>query len=183
MDELTDEQLMLLVQHDHAEAFDILYRRHGRRLLGFLWRACGDRDAAEDLAQEVLLNVFRARASYRPIARFTTWLYTLARHACANRRQRAQRERAKTARFAAARIKLATTAAPGERLDAQELAAALAAGLARLPARQKEVLLLREAAGLAYEEIAEVAGVPMGTVKVELHRARRRLAVLLRGVL
>ncbi len=184
MDELTDEQLMLLVKHDNAEAFDRLFRRHGRRLLGYLSRTCGDRGDAEDLVQEVFLAVFRARKDWRPVARFSTWLYTMARNARANRWKQGMRERARTAGFAAERIGPGRGAAPAcdgppQRLAAGETEAAVASAIARLPARQREVLLLREVAGLAYEEIAEVASLALGTVKTELHRARRRLAGIL----
>ncbi|MBI2920864.1 MAG: sigma-70 family RNA polymerase sigma factor [Planctomycetes bacterium] len=181
MDDLTDEQRMLMIKFDNVEAFDALFRKHAPGLTGYLWRSCGDRDAAEDLVQETFLNLYRSRKTYEPTARFSTWLYTIARNACANRRVQGARERARTRRVAEERLRAGKDVAPAadgphERAVAAEEDEALAAGLERLPERQREVLLLREVAGLAYEEIARVARMPMGTVKTELHRARRRLA-------
>ncbi len=179
MNDLTDEQLMLLVKFDNAKAFDALYERHKRGVLGFLWRSCGDRDAAEDLLQEVFLGVHRTRGGYEPVAKFTTWLYTMARNACVSHGVRGARERARVRRVADGWRPSRAGDEPHERLQAAETEAAIEDALGRLPARQREVLLLREVSELAYEQIAEVTGWPMGTVKVELHRARRRLAELL----
>lgn len=179
MNDLSDEQLMLLVKVDDAAAFTALFERHKRGVMGYLWRRCGDRGAAEDLVQEVFLGAWRARATYEPVARFTTWLYTMARNACANRLVRASRERARIRRVGGSWQPTRAADGPHERLQAEETGRAVEAAVGALPERQREVLLLREVAGLAYEEIVDVTGWPMGTVKTELHRARRRLAALL----
>lgn len=187
-EETTDEQLMLLVQTGNPAAFDELFRRHGAGLLGYLWRSCGDRATAEDLVQEVFLGVFRARGSYAPAARFSTWLYTIARNACVNRLKQRTRERKRTRPLVgeadcAHGIPARAGDEPQQRLQAEETGQAIADALARLAPREREVLLLREVGGLAYEELTQVTGWPMGTVKTELHRARRRLAELLHDVL
>lgn len=175
-DDLSDEQLMLLVKGDNAEAFEALFHRHKRPLLGYLWRTSGGRNEAEDLLQDVFLQVWRARATWEPVAKLTTWLYTIARNACTNRLVRAGRERVRLDRLARAWRPATPSDGPHVRLQAEETEAAIRGAVAHLPERQREVLLLREVSGLGYAEIAGVTGWPMGTVKTELHRARRALA-------
>ncbi len=179
MNDLSDEQLMLLVNFDNTAAFEALFERHKRGVLSYLWRRCGDRAAAEDLLQEVFLGAWRTREGYEPVAKFTTWLYTMARNACANQLVRASRERARIRRVGETWRPSRVGDEPHQRLQAEETGRAIEAALGGLPERQREVLLLREVAGLAYDEIVDVTGWPMGTVKTELHRARRRLAELL----
>ncbi len=179
MNDLSDEQLMLLVKFDNSAAFEALFERHKRGVMGYLWRQCGDASAAEDILQEAFLGAWRARGGYEPVAKFTTWLYTMARNACTNHLVRASRERARIRRLGEAWRPLRVEDQPHQRLQAEETGRAVEAALGTLPDRQREVLLLREVAGLAYDEIVDVTGWPMGTVKTELHRARRRLAGLL----
>ncbi len=179
IDDLSDEQLMLLVKFDNDDAFRALFERHKRGVLGYVWRRCGDRGAAEDILQEVFLGAWRTRGGYEPVAKFTTWLYAMARNACANRLVRASRERARIRRVGEAWRPSRVGDEPLPRLQAEETGRAVEAALGRLPERQREVVLLREVAGLAYGEIVDVTGWPMGTVKTELHRGRRRLAELL----
>jgi RNA polymerase sigma-70 factor (ECF subfamily) len=79
-----DVALMLRFQKGDAAAFDDLVRRHQKTVLNIAWRYCADRSVAEDLAQEVFVKVWRARASYQPSARFSTWLYRIAVNRCLN---------------------------------------------------------------------------------------------------
>ena len=73
-----DSELMIRFQRGESSAFDELVRRNRRRVLNFVFRYVGEPDAAEDVAQEVFLRVFRARATYRPTARYSTWLFRIA---------------------------------------------------------------------------------------------------------
>jgi RNA polymerase sigma factor (sigma-70 family) len=80
----TDEELMLLFREGSREAFEELFSRHHRAVVRFAWRMTGDPSAAEEAAQEIFLRIARAAPTYRPTAKFTTWMYTVARRATLN---------------------------------------------------------------------------------------------------
>ena len=79
---LSDEELMARIAGSDAQAFEILVRRHQRRILNLIYRSIGDRIQAEDVAQEVFLRVWRAAEDYEPKAKFTTWVYRIAVNLC-----------------------------------------------------------------------------------------------------
>ena len=79
---LSDEELMARIAGSDAQAFEILVRRHQRRILNLIYRSIGDRIQAEDVAQEVFLRVWRAAEDYKPKAKFTTWVYRIAVNLC-----------------------------------------------------------------------------------------------------
>ncbi len=156
------------------EAFAELFERHSRVVHAYLSRRVGN--LAEDLLSEVFLTAFAKRASYRPeTPDVRPWLFGIAANLV--RRQ----SRAEVTRYRA----LARAGSPPEpdtdwdgvheRLDATELRPLLAATLATLEARDREVLLLVAWGDLTYSEVAVALGIPLGTVRSRLHRARRRL--------
>jgi RNA polymerase sigma-70 factor (ECF subfamily) len=168
-DGLDDAALMTQVRDGSDEAFALLVRRHQRPLLNFFFRM-GVYNGAEDLAQETLLRVYRARQRYRPEARFTTFLYTIARHVAVDGFRRVARRR----RLQEAVEAETPTAGDGglpalrARLDVRE-------ALASLPANLREVVVLAVFEGLRYEEIGNVLGIPEGTVKSRMFTAVARL--------
>ena len=176
----TDESLMLAYRAGEAAAFHELVRRHRGPVFNFLVRQVGDRARAEDLLQEAWLKVVRSAASYETRAKFTTWLYTIARNLCvdASRRDRYRAadsldqvgtvggdERALSERVAA------RGASPERGAHGGQLRQAIEAALARLPEEQREVFLLREYSGVAFKDIAEVTGTPENTVKSRMRYA------------
>ncbi len=174
--EESDEALMEALRDGEAAAFQALYERHRRGVFTFLVRFLGDRGVAEELLQEAFLRVHLHRERYRPTAAFRTWLYTIARNLAFDRLRRHDPPEAEPASLEAI-----PDPAPGplRRLEAEEALARLGEALRRLPARQREVLLLARYAGLSPAEIAEVTGSSPGAVRVTLHRALRALRDLL----
>lgn len=176
MTPFTDDELMRRVSAGDAEAFAGLYERHKRPLFTFLLRLAGDRRLAEDLLQETFVRVYRARGSYQPAGLFRTWLFTIARRLMIDhvRRERIDwDEDPKAVEQAVARARAE------DRAEASDLLARLERALAHLSPRQREVILLSRFTGMEAAEIAEVVGSTPGAVRVELHRALRRLRSLL----
>ena len=184
----SDESLMLAYAGGDATAFERLYARHKGPTYRYFLRHTSDRSAADELQQDVWLGVVRARERYAPAARFTTWLYTLARHRLVDHWR---------ARRGAHFMSLDDPAdsgpldpsvdcdAPGDAPDPLALVADAQAGrrlqlaLAELPAAQRDAFLLHVEAGLSLGEIAALAGVPAETIKSRLRYAYRRLRTAL----
>jgi len=183
----TDEQLMHAFRDGDARAFEELLERHERKVWGFLRRSVGDATVAEDLLQEVFLRVVKARAEWKGEAKFTTWVYAIARNLCVDHARRAVHRDARS---------LDAPTRPGvddanaetwhdrlasEERDAEGLAsdgqvrARVDAAVAALPADQREVFLLREVMDMPFAEIAAVVGAPEPTVKSRMRYALERL--------
>ena len=174
----SDEQLMERVQGGEVEAFDALFERYRRRLFGFLFRRCDDVSGAEDLFQETWLRVIRARKRFDPQRRFSTWLFQIANNLCRDRARRLAADARKSeALWERARGRAARSASTATRSPelARALPAELRRNLAALPDRLQEVLVLRYYHDRSEHEIAEIVGIPRGTVKSRLHAAVKTL--------
>ena len=166
-----DEQLMRRVQAGDTRALETLFGRYRARLFGFLLRRCGDGATAEDLIQETWLRVVRSRDRYDPGRRFSTWLFQVANNLSrdlARRRDVERRGRQSVEQREIVRQQLEDSPGHDLRLDMERR-------LAALPDRLREVLVLRYHQQLSEREIAEVVGIPQGTVKSRLHTAVRTL--------
>lgn len=172
------------------DAFEELVRRHQRGVVNHLYRLVGRRDAAMDLAQEVFLKVYQALGTFDPTFRFTTWLYRIASNSAIDHLRRK---------------KIATCplepdpaedgpSDPGDRLPGhdpspdevlryRELESRVENALTRLPTAYRELILLRHRQHCRYDEIARITGLPIGTVKNRIFRAREMLRGLLADVL
>jgi RNA polymerase sigma-70 factor (ECF subfamily) len=160
---------MLAYQAGDAASFDRLYARHRGALFRFLLRGCGNRAQAEEMFQDVWMNVIKARSSYQPSAKFSTWLYRIAHNRLIDawRQQRPQAELDEN---------LADERPGPERMaSSQEQLARLMRGIAGLPLEQRTAFLLQVERGLTLEEIAEVTGVGRETVKSRLRYALQKL--------
>jgi len=166
---VSDEGLVQQVRRGEMGAFDELYRRYNRRLLGYIRRYVHDRATAEDLVQEVFITVLRDRAAFGPgNGRFAGWLFTVARNRCLTSLRDVRRDLEKRERLGQVAGE-ATADAPPERSHG------LRRVLAGLPPAQQEALMLKQVGELTYREIAEIQGIPEGTVKSRLHLAIRAL--------
>jgi len=162
-------------------SFAELVRRHKDFVTNYLYRYTGDYRTAEDLAQETFLRVFRKIPDYNPAAKFTTWLYTIATNLAKDEFKRRSRHPAvplevqppgaNTSQILV-NAPAAATPAPEDASEREEIQALVRSVLDGLDAESKEILLLREVQGLAYEEIAGILNVPLGTVKSRISRAR-----------
>jgi RNA polymerase sigma-70 factor (ECF subfamily) len=151
-------------------AFAELVRRHQGKVRGLLLRLCSDRTLADDLAQEVFLRAYRGLVGFEGRSAFGTWLYRIAYNVYLNQRTRVRR-------FSVLPEDYDGRAAPDDALSAPraDLRKDLAAAVSELPDRYRAVVILYYLEEVSYPEIAEILGVPLGTVKTHLHRAKRLL--------
>ncbi len=170
---------MLRVRAGDETAFRALFEKHSRAIVNFAYQFVGRRDRAEELTQDVFLQVYRAGPRYEPQARFTTWLYRIARNACLNEARRPEH------RFPSrsldeqpddgerAEIQLPdATAREGERtLAGRELEARMQEALAALPEHQRTALLLSRTEGMSYRDVAETLECSESAVKSLVFRA------------
>jgi RNA polymerase sigma-70 factor (ECF subfamily) len=176
--ERTDEELLAAYQQGDPGAFETLLRRHRAPLFTFLLRMLGDREKAEDLAQETFLRIVKGAQAWERRARFQTWLYTIARNLCVDqsRRDRFRRADSLDAEGPDGESPLVQSV-PGSGADPERGAASaqirpyLQKALLSLPAEQREVFILREQAGVPFREIAEMIGVNENTVKSRMRYA------------
>ena len=146
-----------------------------------------ERELAEDLSQEVFLKAYRALDTYDPGRKFSSWLFKIAHNATIDHLRRGEvptvplEAETEEDRGLAAVLEDASTATPERRLLGSDLGQALDTALRELRPAYREVLVLRHREDLSYQEIAEVTGSNLGTVKTNLHRARKELAELLRA--
>ena len=180
--ELTDEELLAAYQQGDPGAFESLLRRHRAPLFTFLLRMLGDREKAEDLAQETFLRIVKGAQAWERRARFQTWLFTIARNLCVDqsRRDRFRRADSLDAEGRDGEPPLVESV-PGAGVDPERGAASarvrplLQKALLSLPAEQREVFILREQAGVPFREIAEMIGVNENTVKSRMRYALENL--------
>ena len=167
--EADDEILMRRYATGDTAAFEVLYARHKDPLYRYLVRGCSDRALAGELFQDVWMRVIRARKRYRPKARFSVWLYTIAHNRLVDhyRRDRPSGEMPEMAAPSADQ--------PAALAERSERAARLRAALERLPFEQREAILLKEEQDLTIKEIAAVTGVGAETVKSRLRYALAKL--------
>jgi RNA polymerase sigma-70 factor, ECF subfamily len=169
---LTDEAGLLgRLRAGDPRAFEQLVTRYQHRVFGVALRMLGSRAEAEEIAQETFLRAHRALGEFRGEARLSTWLYAIASRLCLNRLASGARRHEQGDEVAVLR-QPAEGADAAAVLELQELQAALHEAIAALPDDRRIVVVLRDVEGLAYEEIAEVLGLPLNTVRTRLHRAR-----------
>ncbi len=177
--------LMERLQRGDARAFEQLVRSHQHRVFDFCYRMLGDREEANDIAQDVFISVHQNLAGFRRDAKLTTWIFRISKNHCLNRikylarrgsRRREDFDLVDESRLAGA---LEPPPSPDRGLVAEAEKNQVQAAIAQLEPEQRLLVALRDIEGLSYEEIVEITELPVGTVKSRLHRARERLAELL----
>ena len=174
----SDEQLARRTLAGRPEAFDELVRRYQHRVYGLCRKMLGDPDAAADAAQETFVRAFAKLDLFDPERNFRAWLLTIATNACINlstRRPRAEASLESEGYDGEALDVPDAAPGPGDEVESQELRQRVEEAVRSLPVTYREVAILRHVAGLRYEEIAEATGLPLGTVKTHLFRAKRHL--------
>jgi RNA polymerase sigma-70 factor (ECF subfamily) len=187
---LGDAELIAFVKAGKLGAFTALVDRHQRSLINFFFHLGWDRQVAEDCAQEVFLRLYKHLGTYEPEAKFTTFLYRIARNLWIDR-----------VRSAAVHGKLVSLEAtspgheertlrervaggaptPVDILSRRETEDALKRAIELLPEEQKTVLVLSEMQGLKYQDIAAILEIPIGTVKSRMHTAMEKLKEMMAG--
>ena len=179
----TNETLMLRFRDGDVRAFEFLLSRHQKPIYEFILRSVGPHNTAlaEDLAQETFLRVVKQAKTYEQRAKFTTWLYTLARNLCIDnsRRMVHRKTRSLDQEDEEGQTLLDRTADKGPAVDrkviGQQLQTRLQQAIDSLPEDQREVFLMREQADLSFKEIAEVIGISENTVKSRMRYALEKL--------
>lgn len=179
-----DVRLMLQVRDNDAHAFEELMLRYQNRVISLLTHLVGQRDLAEDLAQEVFLRVYRARDSYVPGAKFSTWLFTIAGNVASNALRSKSRRRevhlaplaSESAPQSLEAIAIAASGLmPTRQLDKAEMCAAVQRAIAALNDRQRMAVLLAKFEHLSYADIAQIMDMTPQAIKSLLSRARCNL--------
>lgn len=177
-----DRELMSRYGNGDARAFETLYARHKGPLYRYLQRRCFNDETTDEIFQEVWTKVIKARTTYKPDAKFTTWLYRLA-HNCYVDHVRHTKRRIRLVGDGIAHG-APEPAAPEpsalEQIAGEQFSRGFAAALDALPDDQKEAFVLHEESGLTLEQIATVTGVGRETVKSRLRYALKKLRVALR---
>ena len=186
--ELSDEDLMEKFQGGAVEAFNLLVERYSDRLKHYLFGFLGDTRRCEDLLQDTFLRVYRNRHSYQRIAKFSTWLYTIAGNLARSEYRKRKRRRMHSIQSVSRDNEEYEMAIPDETYSPDKYTESqlqdryIQEALRQIPASFREVVIMRDIQQLAYEEIAEITGLPMGTVKSRINRGRTKLQSLLKDV-
>ncbi|HVU03730.1 MAG TPA: sigma-70 family RNA polymerase sigma factor [Polyangiaceae bacterium] len=174
-----------LVARDER-AFNELVELYGERVFRLMHRMLGRRDEAEDMAQEVFVQVFKAIETFRGDAKLGTWIYRVAVNLCKNRSKYLSRRHAsaedelephaeRSALGEGQGVTTAELSRPDQVVEGYQAEAIVRRCIGELDVEFREVLVLRDVEDLAYEEIVEITGLSLGTVKSRLHRARADL--------
>lgn len=187
-----DATLMLLVKRGDRAAFEELVGRYQQPVLNFIYRTLPDATEAEDLAQGVFVQIWKSAERYEPSAKFSTWLFTIARNLCLNEFRRRARHPAESLDAPAHSdseeprghsVEDKRVASAPDTLLSGELEAKVAEAVAALPENQRTALLLWQREEQSYEDIAEVLNCSLSAVKSLIHRARETLKARLKPYL
>jgi RNA polymerase sigma-70 factor, ECF subfamily len=177
-----DASLMLRVKRGDMAAFEALVEKYKQPVTNLAWRTLGDPDEAEDLAQNVFIQVYRSAARYEASAKFTTWLFTIARNLCLNEIRRRSRHPSEPLEPAVEtddtpqrQYEDPKTTVPPEALLQTELAQQIEKALAGLPENQRTAILLFREDDMSYETIAKILGTSLSATKSLIHRGRETL--------
>lgn len=164
------ETLVRRAQAGETEAFEALYRRLVGRIYALCLRMSRDPQRAEELTQDVFVRAWERMGGFRGDSRFTTWLHRLAVNVVlqAGRTKGRRESREQLVEDPGEYLGRVTREMPGTRVDIER-------AIASLPEGARRVLVLRDIEGYKYDEIAEMQGVALGTVKAQIHRARRMM--------
>ena len=183
-----DRELVATAAQGLEGGFEELVRRYQRPISAYVYRMVGDYDCALDLTQEIFIKIYASLSRYRPEFKFSTWIYKIAHNAAIDHlRRNAGRERSLSNGTESEPQQLAIESkglSPEQQSEREERRMEIESVVCSLPTAYRELIVLRHSQDLTYEEIVEVTGLPLGTVKNRLFRAREmmRQQFLLRGI-
>lgn len=184
----TDRDLVFTAAAGVEGSFEELVRRYQRPIAAYVYRMVGDYEAALDLTQEIFIKVYGSLARYRPEFKFSTWIYKIAHNSAVDHlRRNAGRERSLVNGSESDAYDMPIESdglTPEQESEREERRVKVESVVKALPAAYRELIVLRHSQDLTYEEIVEVTGLPLGTVKNRLFRAREMMRQLFieRGV-
>ena len=175
--EPADGDLVALALRGDPGAFASLVERYDRAVYHLAYRTLHDVEEARDVAQEAFFKAFRSLRTFKPGAKFSTWIFAITYHACCDRLNRSKR-------YTGQELPERADATPGpeQQVIALDETQRLRTAIDCLPEKYRAVITLYHLQGRQYEEIAQVLGLPMGTVKTHLFRAKEQLRRLLCGM-
>jgi RNA polymerase sigma-70 factor (ECF subfamily) len=186
--DLTDEELILEFQKNNTErAFEILVQRYKNPLTNFVFRYLGDYEACVDVVQETMIKVYRYKDTYQSIAKFSTWIYTIAGNLAKTELQRRKR-RSFLSINAYGKDEDETYEIPDENYRPDDITDSgikdeiIQKAFLKVSESYRKAVILRDIQEMSYEEIAEIMGITVGTVKSRINRGRAQLQKLLKHI-
>jgi RNA polymerase sigma-70 factor (ECF subfamily) len=174
-----DRELVATAARGFEGSFEELVKRYQRPIAAYVYRMVGDYDAALDLTQEIFIKIYSSLSRYRPEFKFSTWIYKIAHNAAIDHlRRNAGRERSLSGGTERDRYELPIECeglSPEQQSEREERRGEIETVVRSLPTAYRELIVLRHSQDLTYEEIVEVTGLPLGTVKNRLFRAREMM--------
>jgi len=184
-----DQEVVRQARKGHEAAYRELVRRYERPVFSLIFRMVRDRELAEDLSQETFIKVLNAIGSYRPEFKFSSWVFKIANNTTIDHLRRRELDtlsiegspHASTPEAIEATALQLGSSRPGplDNVVARELGGTIEEAIGQLRPEYRSCIILRHIEGRSYEEIAEILGLPLGTVKTYIHRARNELRDLL----
>lgn len=178
-----DAALMLRVKDGDREAFETLVEKYKQPVVNLIYRTLPDATEAEDIAQHAFVQVYKSAHRYQPAAKFSTWLFTIARNLCLNEIRRRSRHPADSLDATSAenedqplhQYEDRRTFSPPDSVLQEELEEKIEAALAALPEKQRTALMLCRQEDVSYEEMAKILDCSLSATKSLIHRARETL--------
>ena len=175
----TDEELIASFQNGNEQAYIELVRRYRDRLMTFVFRFVGDMELSEDIVQDTMLKVYTHKHYYKEIAKFSTWIYTIAGNLA--KTELRKRKRRKVTLLSQMNTDDRKYEIPSKELQSEDIVQGeyteryIQKAILQLPLHFRTVVILRDIQELSYEEISKIVNVPLGTVKSRINRARLQL--------
>ena len=175
----TDEELIATFQNGNEQAYIELVRRYRNRLMTFVFRFLGDMDLSEDIVQDTMVKVYTHKHYYKEIAKFSTWIYTIAGNFA--KTELRKRKRRKVTLLSQMNTDDRKYEIPSTELKSEDIVQGeyaerdIQKAILQLPLHFRTVVILRDIQELSYEEISKIVNVPLGTVKSRINRARLQL--------
>ncbi|MGD8777952.1 MAG: sigma-70 family RNA polymerase sigma factor [Ignavibacteria bacterium] len=188
LSDLTDEQLIKEFQdNDTLEAYELLVKRYKDPLTNFVFRFVGDKDTSIDIVQDTMIKFYLNKNSYKSFAKFSTWIYTIAGNLAKNELKRKRRRTIYSLNQQdddekTLQIEDKKFVAPDRSADNSIKGEFVQKALLKVKPVYREVVILRDIEGLSYEEISEITGLSIGTVKSRINRGRTQLQKLLKDI-
>jgi len=171
---LTDEELVARSVEGDTESFNVLIRRWERPIYALAYRTIGREEDARDICQETFLRAYRALPGFRGQAKFSSWIYRITLNLCRDWARRERRTPIVQAPEDTDLLELAAATEPSESIEdlvsRKDLTRAVQLLMARLPEEQRTAIILKEYQGLTFQEIADLLGCPLSTVKTRLYQ-------------
>lgn len=188
LNELSDEELIIEFQKNNTiPAFEILVNRYKNPLTNYVFRFLGDYEACVDVVQETMIKVYKNKDAYKSIAKFSTWIYTIAGNLARTEYQRRKRKNTFSINSGSGDEEDAfdipdENYRPDDITDSGIKDELIQKALLKVSEAYREMVILRDIQDLSYEEIAEISGVNVGTVKSRINRGRAQLQNLLKSI-